>query len=222
MRAQTVAFVACIAAAVAATWSEGAALAMGQGVVPANCVVIAVPKPSVTYTYEQAEAAGKRSQYTQNWESVTATGSRVRVTGIRGTEIQVNEYHVADDLTMLDKQSKVNANGGVIDATAFRPSLVGEPAFRACAGSWPIPSVTVTYQSSQGQAASAGSAAGTLKVVAIHEKVTVPAGEFDVVHYSRTSQSTDEYWKSIEHGVVVKHVGTLPGAIVTDVLLSIK
>jgi hypothetical protein len=191
--------------------------------VPANCVAIATPKPSLTYTYEQTDAAGKRSQYTQNWESVTATGSRMRVIGPRGTEIQVSEHHIADDLTMLDKQSKVNANGGVIDATAFRPSLVSEPAFRACAGrSWPIPSVTVAYQSSQGQGASAGTAAGALKIVAIHEKVTVPAGEFDVVHYSRTSQSTDEYWKSIEHGVVVKHVGALPGAIVTDVLLSIK
>ena len=64
--------------------------------------------------------------------------------------------------------------------------------------------------------------AGTLRIVAIREKVTVPAGTFDAVHYIRTSQSTDEYWKSLEHGVIVKHIGTLPTGVVTEVLLSIK
>jgi hypothetical protein len=103
------------------------------------------PNPSVGYTYDHAETTGNRSQYTQHWESVTATGSRVRVTGPRGTEIQVGEHHIVDDVMVLDRQSKVNANGGVIDATAFRPGVVGDPAFRACAGrSWPIPSVTAT------------------------------------------------------------------------------
>jgi len=42
------------------------------------------------------------------------------------------------------------------------------------------------------------------------------------VRYVRTSQSTDEYWKSIEHGVIVKHTGTLPVGTVTDVLVSIR
>lgn len=50
----------------------------------------------------------------------------------------------------------------------------------------------------------------------------MPAGQFDTVHYIRTSQSTDEYGKSIDHGVIVKHIGTLPGAAVTEVLLSVK
>jgi hypothetical protein len=81
--------------------------------------------------------------------------------------------------------------------------------------------VTATYQSTQANA-SAQTPAGTLRIIAIREKVTVPAGEFDTVHYVRTSQSTDEYWKSIEHGVVVKHVATLPGAVATHVLLSVK
>ncbi len=53
-------------------------------------------------------------------------------------------------------------------------------------------------------------------------RVTVPAGTFDTVHYIRTSQSTDEYWKSLEHGVVVKHVATLPMGTMTEVLSAIR
>jgi len=99
---------------------------------------------------------------------------------------------------------------------------VGDPAFRACAGrSWTIPSVTASYQSGATKA-SAATPAGTLRIVAIREKVTVPAGTFDAVRYVRTSQSTDEYWKSTEHGVVVKHIGTLPNAVVTEELVAIK
>jgi hypothetical protein len=222
MRELTSGIATCIALAIAAGWHGRSPLAMGQAVAPANCVTIAIPTPSVGYTYDHTEATGNRSQYTQHWESVTTTGSRVRVTGPRGTEIQVSDHHIVDDVMVLDRQGKVHANGGVIDATAFRPGLVGDPAFRACAGrSWPIPSVTATYQSSQNNA-SAATPAGTLKIIAIREKVTVPAGQFDTVHYVRTSQSTDEYWKAIDHGVVVKHVATLPGAVVTEVLLSIK
>jgi hypothetical protein len=143
----------------------------------------------------------------------------VRLPVRRGTEIQVSEHHIVDDVMVLDRQRKVNANGGVIDATAFRPGVVGDSAFRACAGrSWPIPSVTATYQSGQINASS-GTPAGTLTIIAIRERVTVPAGQFDMVHYIRTSQSTDEYWKSIDHGVVVKHIATLTGAVVTEVLL---
>ena len=142
--------------------------------------------------------------------------------GPRGIKIQVTEHRIDDDVSILDRQSKLNANGGVIDATTFRPGMVGDPAFRACAGrSWPIRAVTATYQSTQAKA-SAQTPAGTLRIIAIREKVTVPAGEFETVHYSRTSQSTDECWKSIEHGVMVKHVATLPGAVVTHLLTSMK
>jgi hypothetical protein len=38
----------------------------------------------------------------------------------------------------------------------------------------------------------------------------------------RTSQSRDEYWKSLEHGVIVRHVATLPNSVVTEELVSIK
>ena len=55
----------------------------------------------------------------------------------------------------------------------------------------------------------------------------MPAGTFDAVHYTRTmatpvGQSVEEYWKSIEHGVIVKHVSTLPAGAATEVLVSIR
>jgi hypothetical protein len=64
--------------------------------------------------------------------------------------------------------------------------------------------------------------AGTLFIAQIRERVTVPAGTFDTVHYVRTSQSRDDYWKSIQHGVIVKHVATVRGNSVSETLVSIK
>src|SRR5262245_34513789 len=102
-----------IGAAIVATAAAGMGWtdlwAMAQGGASAAGATRATPKPSVAYSYEQVQSTGNRSQYTQQWESVTATGSRVRVTGPKGIEIQINEHHVADDVMVLDRQSKVNA-----------------------------------------------------------------------------------------------------------------
>ena len=53
-------------------------------------------------------------------------------------------------------------------------------------------------------------------------------GRFQSIRYTRTMatpvrQSVDEYWKSIDHGVViVKHTSTLSGGASTEVLVSIR
>jgi hypothetical protein len=204
----------------------GCLLTFSTGLQSANtaqdCVNIAPPKPALAYTYQHVESTGKKTFYTDHWESVTATGSRVRTTRGGAVSVQVNRHHIADDVAVLDETRRMNARGGAVESTLFRPGIVSDPAFRACAGrSWRIPSVMASYRSQQ-TAASAASPAGTLKIVAIREAITVPAGTFATVHYIRTSQSVDEYWKSIEHGVVVKHIGRLPRAVVTDVLVAIK
>lgn len=187
-----------------------------------DCVTIGTPKPSATYVYQHSESRGKTTEMSTIWESVTAAGSRSRTTGPQGVIVQINEHHIADDVAVLDKSTKLDAKGSVVDSTTFRPGLVSDPAFRSCAGrSWPIPSVTASYKSAQANA-SAPTPAGTLRIVAIRERVTVPAGTFDTVRYVRTSQSTDEYWKSIEHGVVVKHIATLPSGAMTEVLAAIR
>ena len=157
------------------------------------------------------------------WESVTDTGSRVRVVGPLGTEVQVNVHKIVDDVAMLSQMKKLNVRGDVIDSTSFSPGLVSDPAFRVCEGkSWRIPTVQATYQSAK-QNASTGTPAGTLRIVAIRESLTVPAGKFDTVHYIRTSQSIDEYWKALDQGVIVKHIATIPRVgSVTDTLVSTK
>jgi hypothetical protein len=125
-------------------------------------------------------------------------------------------------VAVLDRTSRQNANGAVLEATSFKPGILSDPAFRACAGkSWPIPPATATFQSQRGKA-TAQSPAGSLRIVNIRERITVPAGTFDVVHYIRTSQSVDEYWKSTQHGVVVKHIGTVGGITITETLVAIK
>ena len=187
-----------------------------------DCVVIAKPKPEAIYTFRHVESTGNSTQTTQQWESVTEEGSRVRITGPSGVITQVNEHRIVDDVMVLHRSTKLDANGQPSESTTFRPGIVGDPAFRACAGrNWRIVPVTATFQSNRTKATSA-TPAGTLRIVALREKVTVPAGTFETVRYVRTSQSTDEYWKSLEHGVIVKHTASLRGGAVTETLISIK
>ena len=216
------AFAAAVCGLVRHSTLVASAPPQGKAAAGADCVTIGKPKPSVTYVVQHTESTGRSTQLTNVWESVTDTGSRVRIDGPTGVMFQVNEHHIADDVAVIDKTTKLDANGRVVETTTFRPGVVGDPAFRACAGrSWSIPPATATYQSPKINA-SATSPAGTLKIISIRERITVPAGTFEAVRYVRTSQSTDEYWKSIDHGVILKHIGTLPTGAVTDVLIAIR
>ncbi len=217
----TSAFVAAIAIVLVAFDPANASPFQQRGG-SADCVTIARPRPSATYVYQHTEPDGRATRVTNTWESVNETGSRLRAEGPNGIFVQVNEHHIEDDVAVLDRSSKLGPGGAPLDATKFRPGLISDPAFRACAGqSWPIRSVTATYESGQANA-SMQTPAGTLRIVSIHERITVPAGSFDTVHYVRTSQSNDEYWKSVEHGVVVKHVANVPVGTVTEVLVEIR
>ena len=203
-------------------WTLCALATLAMQAAAADCVTIATPRPTLRFSYQQTQSPGAGSRRTEQWESVTASGSRVRVTRSGATEISVNEYRIVDDVAVVDRNRKLGAGGGQIDSTSFKPGMVLDPAFRACAGrSWPIPPVTASYRSKQ-QQASATTPAGQLRILAIHEQLSTPAGQFDTVHYVRTSQSRDEYWKSIEHGVVVKHLATLPRFVLSDVLVKIE
>ena len=123
---------------------------------------------------------------------------------------------------MLDRTSKLDLNGAPTEVTSFKPGIVGDPAFRACIGrTWQIPAVTAFFQSGTLKVTQQ-TPVGSLRIVSIRERVTVPAGTFDAVRYVRTSQSTDEYWKSIDQGVVVKHIGRVNGVTITETLTTIK
>lgn len=199
-----------------------AGFALQSPCLAADCVTIGVPKPALVFSYEHVESTGARGTRTEQWEVVNAAVARVRTTRDGTVTFQANSYQVRDDVAVLEKTTRLNATGGVMDTTTFMPGLILDPVFRACAGrSWNIAASTASYQSPQ-NSASAPTPAGELRIIAIREKVTVPAGTFDTVHYTRTSQSNDEYWKSIEHGVVVKHIGRLPNYTVTETLQSIR
>ena len=201
---------------------RGEATAAAQRGGTPDCVTIGKPRPTATYVYQHTEPGGRATRVSNTWESFTDTGSRLRADGPNGVFVQVNVHHAEDDVLVLDKSSKLGPGDSPIDTTTFRPGIVTDPAFRACAGrSWEIRPVTATYQSGQ-MNTSAQTPAGTLRIVAVRERITSPAGTFDTVHYVRTSQASDEYWKSIEHGVVVKHVATLPVGTVSETLLEIR
>lgn len=211
----------------------GARAKQAPVVVPANCVSIGKPKPNLSYTYRQTESGGNSSAFTDRWEQFTTTGSRLLTTKSsskgQGVLTTANRHRVVNDLLILDHSTQSGTEGGVRinNSTSYEPGVVAEPANRACAGrTWPIRAVNVTSQSAQGRF-SGMSDPGTLKIIAIHESVTVPAGRFDTVHYKRTMNSAggpvvDEYWKSIEHGVTIKRVHTMPGRAVTAILHAIR
>jgi hypothetical protein len=199
----------------------------------ANCVAIGKPDPAKRYQYRFTDSRGNRSEYTNQWDEITATSSRQRTTkqGTGGTSqsTYISEYRIERDVTLMSAYRSSGSEGGKAfdNSTRFSPAVVGDPVQRACAGrSWNIAVSTATHQSQQGRF-SARTDPGELKILAIHDKITVPAGTFDTVRYTRTTTSAagrvrDEYWKSIEHGVIVQHRSTLPGATSSEVLQAIR
>jgi len=194
---------------------------------PANCVSIGTPKPTLSYTYRYGDSAGGSSEFTDQWEEFTKTGSRLLTTKTSpkgpGVLTSTTEHRVVDDVLILDRSTHTGTDAGnrVDNSTSYQPGVVADPAYRACAGrTWPIPAVVATSQSAHGRF-SAATPEGTLAIRAIRESVSVPAGRFDTVHYTRTGgQSVDEYWKSIEHGVTVRRTHTLPGGVVVTTILQ--
>jgi hypothetical protein len=191
-----------------------------------DCVTINKPNPATTFVFRHEDSSGAITEFTQQWEDVSETGSRVRTTRRGVVTFQSTRHTIKDDIGLISRMTQANTSN-VTDNTDFKPGMVGDPVFRACADrSWAIPAVTAYYQGG-GRSASAATQSGSLRIVATRETVKVPAGEFQTVHYTRTmklpkGQNFNEYWKSIEHGVVVKHIATLPNGRATEQLIAIK
>jgi hypothetical protein len=187
-----------------------------------DCVTIGRPQPNAVFTYDHVESNGKTTRVTQQWESITDRRSRLRKAGAGGPQLIVNEYRVIDDVVVLDKTSNLTPSGVELESTTFKPGIVFDPFGRACAnGFWKIASVTASF-SSRSVSHAVSTPSGMLRIMSLRERITTPAGTFETVRYVRTSESTDEYWKSLEHGVIVKHVGKLPSFSVTETLVSIR
>jgi hypothetical protein len=185
-----------------------------------DCVTIGTPKAGVGYTYSHVESTGAVTEYTQYWERVTDTGSRVRIVKPRQTLIQTSVYKVVDDVARITRMTKAEGTR-VTESLTFSAGLVSDPVFRACAGRvWAVPSVMAEFSGTPSGRAPTPS--GTLTITNVRARQTTPAGTFDAVEYVRTSQSRDVYWKSTVHGVIVKHVATVAGHTVTETLIRIR
>ena len=227
MRLSSAAALAIVAAIGVALDSAPAATQVRSG----NCVALGTPNPSLTYTYVRTDR-GATVEYSTQWEEVTDTGSRQRMTRAGrggGTSNNVSRHRVENDVSIIQEtvQSGTDGSGAFTSTTTFEPGVLGDVFGRACAGrSWPIASVTAFNRSGRGTV-SAKTDAGELTILGVNERVIVPAGTFDTIHYTRTTTSArgtvvDEYWKSIEHGVTVKHQSTRIGMFTTEVLHSIR
>ncbi|MGQ0429479.1 MAG: hypothetical protein ACT4UQ_06075 [Gammaproteobacteria bacterium] len=193
--------------------------------VAAECVNFGKPRPTTTYVYRRSEPNGKSSQYSHRWTEFTAERAGVSVARGSVNEVVANRHKIEDDVTMIAATASRTSNGS--SRTDFRPAVMGEPMFRACAGrSWKIRAVAATYTAGA-QVTTAQTYPGTMNIVSLREAIQLPAGRFECVRYTRTlstpsGPSHDEYWKSIEHGVVVKQVSKVAGWTSTSELVAIK
>jgi len=211
----------------------GTAYAANQSAAAADCVTVSAPHPGVTYTYSYTDNSGGASTYTNQWEAFTSTASRMRLTqsGSRGTGASVYQgsHRIVDDLIVLERSESTGTDpsGPFSTTVTYSPPLPGDPATRVCLDrAWTIPSVSATNASGRGSF-TVRTEPGTGRVMGIRESVTVPAGTFQTVHYTKILSSArgrivDDYWKSIEHGVTVKHSYTAPGAVSTEVLTAVR
>lgn len=202
-----------------------ARLVHAQAVSSADCVTLGLPKPTLTFAYRRSDGGGPPAQYTHRWTEITPERATVAVARGRVNEIVTNRHRVEQDVTMIAATASKSSTGS--HRTDFRPAAMGNPFSRACAGrSWSIKAVTATHTAGA-QVTTARTHAGTMKIVALRETVEVPAGRFLCLRYTRTlstptGTASDEYWKSIEHGVVVKHVSRLGNWSSTEELVAIR
>ncbi len=204
------------------------ALAEGRQAAAQKCVTLGAPKPALLYTYRYADTSGG-VEFTNQWKQFSATGSELVTTRVNGMSTYVSRHSVANDVFVLESStaSGTDPGGPFNNAMLYTPGAIGDPAFKACEGqTWKIPVVSATSKSARG-AFSFKTDPGMMKIVSINEPVTVPAGTFNTVRYTKTMNSgqgqvLDEFWKSIDHGVTVKRNSTQPGSVATEVLIAIK
>ena len=195
---------------------------------PTNCVALGSPKPAVLFSYRYADTTGA-TDYTNQWKQFSATGSELVTMRVNGLSTYSSKHTVANDVFVLESSSASGTDpaGPFSNTMTYTPGAIGDPAFKACAGQkWQIPVVSATSASARGTF-TFKTDPGAMTIVSINESVTVPAGTFNTVRYTKTMNSGrgqvfDEFWKSIEHGVTVKRNSTQPGGVATEVLVAIK
>ena len=199
----------------------------------AQCVPINPPKPDVDFVYSYTSSTGEAHESTVRWFEFTPTTSKLRTTRTTAAGSWVatedTRHSVENDLLLMlvDNVTGTDEAGPFSSSMTYSPGMIVMPAFRACAGQTvTIPSVAQTTKSNQ-RITSAQSDAGELKVIGVDVPVTVPAGTFSTVQFTRTlnkPRGTDvtEVWRTTLHGVTVKRVHTTPRTKATEVLQAIR
>lgn len=215
--------VALVAAAIAVLPATDARAQVAAAT--ADCVAFGQPRSTTTYVYRRSDPGAPVTEYSHRWTEFTAERASVAVVRGKVNEAVTHKYKVQDDVSMIAATASRTSTGS--SRTDFRPALMGEPMSRACAGrTWKIKAVAATYTAGS-QVSTASTFAGTMKIVSLRETIQVPAGRFECVRYTRTlatpaGPSLDEYWKSVEHGVVVKQVSKVGGRASTTELTAIQ
>lgn len=197
-----------------------------------KCVTIAAPRPDRSFVYHYTDSTGAKADFTNRWEQFSAIGSRLVTTRTgsgAGSWTYESLHAVINDVFALTSSTATGNDGRAPfkNSMMYKPAAIGDPAFRACEGQqWDIASVSATGVSGAGTFTSPTDP-GTMRILAVGVSVTVPAGTFDTVHYTKTMRSprgqmVDEFWKSTEHGVTVRRTFTQPGASGSEVLQMIK
>ena len=216
-------------------WAASGPVAAGPApqAAPGACVEIGSPKPTASFVYRYTDSSGTVSDYTNQWLEFTPTSSRLQTTKTGTTGPMVSTYvgthRIENDMLVLLQSvaSGTDPNGPFKNTTTYSPGIIGDSVQRACRGQTvTIPAVSATMESRAGKF-SIKTDPGTLNVIAIDESITVPAGTFATVRYTRSLSSgrgaqIDEFWKSTVHGVTVKHTYTAPGVTSTELLQAIK
>jgi hypothetical protein len=190
-----------------------------------DCIEFGKPKPQQNFAYRRTDSNGAKSDYSQRWTEFLPERTTVTVARGASGETVVSLQTLSDDVTLIASTTSTSRSGS--SRTSFQPAVMGDPMRRACAGrSWTIPAVSATHSEGD-RVNSAQTYAGTMRIIALRETIRVPAGEFPCVHYTRTlatpgGQSVDNYWKSIEHGVMVRQVSKLGNWSSTQELVAIR
>lgn len=199
-----------------------------------QCVTFGLVAAGRKATYHTV-ATGGDVDFTITWisDTLTQTHTTQKVTTAQGT---------ADVETVLDGEvvgqlrglRHLNVKGsqtvpiiGKITTEVdinFVPTLTQGPAAGWCQGyTWTVPAVTETIVTStpQGQTQNIVTTVGsTGEVLAVHEMISVPAGNFDTVKYrgvlvNGSSVQTAVTWVSTQFNIVVRQ-DTLEGNTVTS------
>lgn len=205
-----------------------------------DCATFKMPRTGLKITYNVTSPSGG-GETTTTYTSVSETHTEaqsvspgpygpINSTSFLDYELVDSPYQGFLLLKRVEIRTQVPVLGQLSVVVTFSPNLLFGPGRQWCTGmKWDTPSVTETVVTTPpGTTTTFQSPAFTGEVIAANTQITVAAGTFAVGHsripvWTADGIAVSEVWTSIEHGVAVKQVTTLPkGGIETVELVKIE